>query len=271
MAPRRAGKGPTAAPPAPCDNRPVPPPDPLLLVMLPGLDGTGRLLERFANAPPAGVEPKVLAYPPDRILGYGALEELVRRELPADRPFALLGESFGGPLALRVAAARPPGLRAVIVSSSFHRRPAAGWLRALRPLAPAFFNLPLPAHAVRLLLGGGDAPAEVVREVQAAVASVKGRVMAARAAEALAVDASEAVRGLDVPLLFLGGTEDRLLRTALPIELRLLRPDAEIRMIPAPHLLLLRRPREAAREIEGFLRRKGLLAGGPTAAATRSA
>jgi pimeloyl-ACP methyl ester carboxylesterase len=251
----------------------VPPPDPLLLVMLPGLDGTGRLLDRFAAAAaPAGVEPKVVPYPPDRVLGYAALEELVRRELPPDRPFALLGESFGGPLALRVAAARPPGLRALVLASSFHRRPAAGWLRALRPLAPAFFNLPLPAHAVRLLLGGGDAPADVVREVQAAVASVKGPVMAARAAEALAADASAALRGLDVPLLFLGGTDDRLLRTALPIELRLLRPDADIRMLPAPHLLLLRRPREAAREIEAFLRRRGLLAAGtPAAGSTRSA
>lgn len=240
--------------------------------MLPGIDGTGRLLARFAAAASGAVEPRILSYPPDRVLGYAALEALVRRELPPDRPFALLGESFGGPLALRLAAARPPGLRAVVLASSFHRRPAAGWLRALRPFAPAFFNLPLPAHAVRLLLGGGDAPADVVREVQDAVASVKGPVMAARAAEALAVDAGEVVRGLHVPLLFLGGTDDRLLRTALPIEIRMLRPDAEIRMLAAPHLLLLRRPRESAREVEAFLRRRSLLgASAPAADGTRSA
>jgi pimeloyl-[acyl-carrier protein] methyl ester esterase len=237
----------------------VPSPSPLLLVLLPGLEGTGRLFARFLTEAPAGLEPKVIPYPPDRFLGYAALEELVRRELPSGRPFVLLGESFGGPLALRIAASAPPGLRAVIMASSFHTRPAAGWLRRLRPLAPAFFNLPLPAHAVRLLLGGADAPSEVVSDVQAAVSLVKGRVMAARAREALAVDGTDALRTLRVPLLFLGGTDDRLLRTGLPIEVRLLRPDAEIRMLPAPHLLLQRRPREAGHEIEGFLRRNGLL------------
>jgi pimeloyl-[acyl-carrier protein] methyl ester esterase len=237
-----------------------PAPAPLLLFLLPGLDGTGTLFSRFVAAGNGALEPRVLPYPPDRILGYAELAEQVVRSLPADRPFALLGESFGGPLALRVAAACPPGLVGVVLASSFHARPAAKLVRLLQPLSSAFFRMPLSAHAVRLLLAGHDAPDDLVAEVQAAVASVRPPVMAARAREALRVDASAAVRGCPVPLLFLGGKQDRLLRTALPIEMRVLRSDAEIRMLDAPHLLLQRQPALAMRIVEEFLLRRARVA-----------
>ena len=229
---------------------------PLLTICLPGLDGTGRLFGPFAGACTGALELRVIEYPRDRFLSYEALETLVVPELPLDRPFALLGESFGGPLALRLAHRNPPGLVAVVLAASFHRRPAAPAMTALRPLSPAFFRLPLPAHAVRLLLGGPDASDALVRDVQQAVASVRGSVMAGRASAALRVDASAALRACPVPLLFLGGKQDRLLRSALPIEVRALRADAEIRMLDAPHLVLQRYPAEAMRLVEEFLLRR---------------
>jgi pimeloyl-ACP methyl ester carboxylesterase len=232
----------------------------LLTVLLPGLDGTGRLFSRFVAASTGALELKVVSYPPDRVLGYAQLEELVRRELPAARPFALLGESFGGPLALRIAAHGAPGLVGVVLATSFHRRPAASTMRALRPLSPAFFRLPLPAHAVRILLAGREAPEDLVDEVRAAVATVRGNVMAARAREALHVDATEWLLGCPAPILFLGGKHDRLLRTGLPIEIRALRGDVEIRMLDAPHLALQTRPQEAMARVEDFLRRASVRA-----------
>ncbi|ACG71573.1 BioH protein, putative [Anaeromyxobacter sp. K] len=228
---------------------------PLLTLLLPGLDGTGRLLDRFVAAASGRLELRTLSYPPDRALSYAELAELVRAELPRGRRFALVGESFGGPLALRVAAGRPPGLVGVVLAASFHRRPAARLVSALRPLSPAFFRLPLPAHAVRVLLAGHDAPDALVADVQAAVASVRPRVMARRAHEALHVDATGWLRDCPAPVLFLGGRQDRLLRTGLAIEIRLVRPDAEIRMLDAPHLVLQRRPAEAMRAVEAFLER----------------
>lgn len=230
-------------------------PAPLLTLLLPGLEGTGRLFGRFLAEASGALELRVVRYPTDAFLDYAGLEALVRRELPRDRPFALLGESFGGPLALRVAANGAPGLVGVVLAATFHRRPAARVVRALRPLSPAFFRMPLPPHAVRLLLGGDDCTADLVEEVRAAVASVDWRVMHGRAREALRVDATEWLRACPAPVLFLGGSRDRLLRSALPFEIRLARPDAEIRMLDAPHLVLQRRPAEAMRIVEAFLAR----------------
>jgi pimeloyl-ACP methyl ester carboxylesterase len=223
------------------------------VLLLPGLDGTARLFARFLAEADGALELVPIPYPPHEKLGYAELEERVRSLLPTDRPFALLGESFSGPLALRIAASSPRGLIGLVLATTFVRRPAAAPIAALRPLAPAFFRLPLPRHVVRLLLAGGDAPAELVEEVRAAVGLVQGRVMAARAAEALHVDASDALRRCPVPILVISGRRDRLLRRSIPAEVKALRPDAEIHLLDAPHLVLQCRPREAMRWVSDFV------------------
>ncbi len=228
---------------------------PFPLILLPGLDGTARLFERFLAAATGALDLRRIPYPADRFLDYPDLETLVRAQLPRDEPYALLGESFGGPLALRVAAGRPRGLTSVVLAATFHRKPANPVIARAAPLGPAFFRLPLPPHVVRLLLAGGDAPQELVEEVREAVRQVPARVMAARAKAALAVDASEPLRKCPVPVLFLGGKRDRLLRTTLPSEIRALQPRAEVRLLETPHLVLQRRPEEAMRIVEEFVLR----------------
>ncbi len=225
------------------------------MVLLPGLDGSADLFARFLAVATGALDLRRVPYPRHRFLGYAELEELVRSQLPRGEPFAILGESFGGPLALRVAARRPEGLAAVILVATFHRRPANAVIARAAPLAPAFFRLPLPPHVVRLLLAGGDAPRDLVEEVREAVRPVPARVMAARAHEALAVDASDELRRCPVPLLFLGGKRDRLLRSTIPAEIRAIQPRVEVRLLDTPHLVLQRRPEEAMGIVEEFLAR----------------
>src|SRR6266849_3187287 len=73
------------------------------LVLLPGMDGTGRLFGRFLRALPPAYSPIVVGYPADKVITNDALVEHVQRFLPVDKPFALIAESFSGPIALRVA------------------------------------------------------------------------------------------------------------------------------------------------------------------------
>lgn len=225
---------------------------PLPVLLLPGLDGSAQLFRRFRAVATGALDFRPVPYPPDRFLDYTELEMLVRGRFPRG-PFAILGESFGGPLALRIAAKAPQGLVGVVLAATFHRRPARPVIARATLLAPAFFRLPLPPHVVRLLLAGGDASQELVEEVREAVRHVPARVMAARARAALGVDASEPLRRCPVPVLFLGGRNDRLLRREIPEEVRALHPGAEIHLLDTPHLVLQRRPEEAMRIVEEFL------------------
>lgn len=72
-------------------------------IVLPGLDGTGVLLEDFAAALSEHFDVQVIPYPADKPLRYPQLCAFVRERLPPG-DFILVAESFSGPVALRLAA-----------------------------------------------------------------------------------------------------------------------------------------------------------------------
>src|SRR5579871_4781094 len=141
----------------------------ITVVMLPGMDGTGRLFEPFIRELPAGLQPVVVSYPADRPLGYAELQPIVEAALPVAGPFVVQGESFSGPLALRFAASGHPRLVAIVLVASFVRSPLARCLSTLRWLVGSwFFRIPLPAWAIRQLLAGADAPHDLITAIRSA-------------------------------------------------------------------------------------------------------
>ncbi|HPG62497.1 MAG TPA: alpha/beta hydrolase, partial [Casimicrobium sp.] len=78
------------------------------LILLPGMDGTGRLFERLLAVQPSEISPLVISYESAPAQDYDSLctfvSELLPSLLQAREPFVLLGESFSGPIAVRVGA-----------------------------------------------------------------------------------------------------------------------------------------------------------------------
>src|SRR5437870_2479929 len=120
-----------------------------LLFLLPGLDGTGllffpqlpRLAERFRTV--AVALPDGPGFTMESMVA--ELDELISR-LAGSEPVLLLGESFGGTLALRYALAHPGRLRGLVLLNTFshlRRRLGLALLRAIGPLVPV-----RPARAV---------------------------------------------------------------------------------------------------------------------------
>jgi pimeloyl-ACP methyl ester carboxylesterase len=222
-------------------------------VLLPGLDGSGRLFAPLLAAAPRGLDAEAISFPPDRALGYDELATLVRPRLPHGR-FVLVAESFSGPLAVRLAAERPRGLAALVLAASFLRRPLNPLLHPIRGLVGArLFGLAIPGPVIRHLMAGPDAPASIVEEVRRAVAAVAPPVLARRSAEALAVDVRDALARVEAPILFLAPTRDRLIRRDAHADVRTARPDAEIAFLDAPHMVLQRSPHASLGRIERFL------------------
>jgi pimeloyl-ACP methyl ester carboxylesterase len=230
-------------------------------LLLPGLDGSGRLFAPLLAAGPRAFDAEPVSFPPDLPLGYDALADLVRPRLPRRR-FVLLAESFSGPLAVRLAAERPRGLAALVLAASFLHRPLDPLLHPVRGLVGArLFGLPMPAPVIRRFMAGPDAPDAVVAEVQRAVAAVSPEVLAHRSVEALHVDARGALAGVEVPILFIAPAHDRLIRRDAYEDVLALRPDAEVAVVDAPHMVLQRCPHASLARIEEFLVAPGARAG----------
>jgi pimeloyl-[acyl-carrier protein] methyl ester esterase len=222
-------------------------------LLLPGIDGSGRLFGPLLDARPRAFRPEVVSYPPDVPLGLDELVAFVRPRLPRGR-FVLVAESFSGPVAVRLAAARPAGLEALVLAATWLHDPLNPLLHPLRALVGArLFGLAMPAALVRWLVAGLDAPDALVREVQRAVAAVSPAVMARRAAEALRADVREELARVEVPILLLAPTRDQLLRGDVADELLALRPDAEVALLDSPHMILQRCPQACLARIEEFL------------------
>ena len=59
---------------------------PLPVLLLPGLDGSTNLFQRFIGAATGALDLRRVPYPQDRFLDYPDLETLVRTRLPRGEP-----------------------------------------------------------------------------------------------------------------------------------------------------------------------------------------
>lgn len=221
------------------------------IVLLPGLDGTARLLDAFVEKCPPGFEAVPIAYPPNRVLGYDALAELVASKIADDAPMILLGESFGGPLALRLASLRPRNLIGVVLVATFVRPPAPSIARLL-PWRIGF-RMRAPVYAIRAALAGKTASGELLRRAREVLRDVSPDVLAARVRSVLTVDGREWLRNCPAPILYLAGKHDRLVKPRCFEAIKIIRPDVMHREILAPHFVLQIAPSEAWRAIEDFV------------------
>ena len=220
-------------------------------VLMPGLDGTGRLFEPLRGVLGNRVKARVIAYPKRQMLTYAQLLPQVQSRLPTSGSYLLVAESFSGPLALALAAGEPRGLVGVVLCNSFVRPPVWPGLR-FAPLG-LLARIPPPEFMLRRHLVGGDAPPALVTTVRQSLADVEPAVLAARGREVLRADARNWLAACPVPLLYLRGTADRVVPERCVREITELRPETVVARIPGPHLLLQASPQVCAEQIEVFL------------------
>ncbi len=215
------------------------------VVLLPGLDGSGRLHDTFTAAMAPRFRLEIVAYPGDRILDYRQLQAFVTERLPRDAPFLLIGESFSGPIAIRIAASRPSGLAGLVLCATFAASPRP-WLGYLQPL----LALPLPLPPARMLMPammGRWTTRDWTRREQAALDALPAAVARARLSEVLRVDATSDLDHIRVPTLYLQASHDRLVPPRCWREIHARLPHAKRVRLRGPHFLLQHQPVRAAR------------------------
>jgi len=227
----------------------MPPPT---LILLPGLHGTADLFDGFLKVIPAEFPRRAISYPSDEYLSHDRLLEYIQEQTKEDKSLVLIAESFSGPLAVRFAAAHPDRVRAIVLCASFIRLPQPPWRRRL--LAPLLFHLPILTAALRRYLVGPQAPRELVVRLRESLRQSRPSVLLARLRESFRADCTDALAHCRMPLLYLAGSEDRLIPSAVVDPIRAVRPDTIVVTIAGPHMLLQTQPAGCWREIHRFLR-----------------
>lgn len=224
------------------------------LVLLPGLDGTGKLFADLVGALPPTMEATVVGYPRQEFRTYDQLLAFVRDLVGPLDPFVVLGESFSSPLSVRLAAMRPQNLAGLIISAGFVSNPFPHAGPLMRLLAkPALFRLPRPDFIHKYFVAGSSISPALRQRIHENLRSVAPEVLAGRVQEILRCDARKDLVRTAVPILYLQGAYDRLIRRRCFEEIQKLQPRVHLASIPAPHLLLQQRPHEATAAIMNFV------------------
>lgn len=212
-----------------------------LLVYLPGMDGTGRLLAKQIPDLSPHFEVRCLAIPSDDLSSWAVMARRVI-ELIADvrqgRPLYLCGESFGACLALELLAQRPTLADAVILinsASSFHQLSWLHWIgQVTQGLMPALFqtstlgSLPVLANLSRIEPAERQHLLAAVRSVSQSTAAWRIKLLSQFRLD------SAALAQVQAPTLLVASLADRLLPSLAEAQhLATLLPQPQI--YPLPH------------------------------------
>jgi len=192
-----------------------------LFVFLPGMDGSGALLQAQVAGLSTGFDIRCLSIPPDDLRGWEELTEHVaaliqmEQQLHPGRRITVCGESFGGCLALRLITRFPKLCDQLILvnpASSAQRQPWIGACSSLTQLLPAPIYQLSTFSLCNLLIASHRVSRSTRQQLLAAMQAVRPQSAAWRLAllrqfrlEDLSLDR------VHQPVLILASEADRLL------------------------------------------------------------
>ena len=221
------------------------------LVLLPGMNGSSTLFGPLLDAL-AGIDCQVINLPAKGLQDYHSLSEALYPQL-GGTPFVLLGESFSGPLAYRLALRQPTGLRGVIFAASFLTRPNAA--------LPLLRHLPMPLAIatqpwlLRALCLDKAADEEILQRVQWEIRRLDQKLLRARLTTLARLQAP--TQALDLPCLHLWPLQDRLVASAAAERLPQFCSDIRQIRLNGPHFILQTQPKACAEAIAEFMQELG--------------
>ena len=221
------------------------------LVLLPGMDGTGDLFAPLLRQLDPRLSVNIARYPRNMALSYAQLETYAKAVCPMNQPYVLLGESFSGPLAIKLAASNPAGLQGMILCASF----AANPMPALAPFARLTKLLPLhrtPPALLRAMLLGQFATDELQHALVHAVHGVHNEVLQYRLQQITKVDVRDELTKVQVPILYLQAAHDRLVPASAAQLIKQHNSTVQIAKLQGPPCLLQANPIDAAAQLPRF-------------------
>ena len=221
------------------------------LVLLPGLNGTKGLFASFISCAPGDIDIMSIEYPTDKALSYEQLSLFVMDKLESiNGNYVILGESFSGPLSLFIAEKKPLGLIGLILVATFIAAPNVRVARFL-PWTLGF-SLTKPLYDVRGFCSRSD-NTSFISLISAELQKVLPSVLAYRIQQIFMVNAADALKNCDIPIVYFRGTKDFVVPERNLLNIQAVKPGIEVVRFKTQHFLLQSAPQQAWVAIERFV------------------
>ena len=217
---------------------------PIPTIILPGLDGTGLLLDRFRELAPETNDATVCALPDNPNDNYQTLCDHFSERVQELESCHLIAESFSGPLGILLAHRHPEVIRRLTLVATFALPPT--------PLAARFipwsmlYRLPMPSLVARHFFVGPDH--SLAAELKNAIRLTSPQSLVSRMHCLMNVDVTTQLSELNCQLKYIRPKQDRLVSERSLKVITAANPSVSVREIVGPHLILQTRPKQAWEE-----------------------
>ena len=228
-------------------------------ILLPGIDGTGKMYGPLMECLPDWIAPQVMNYPTQRVISYAELTEDILQRLPVTGEFILIAESFAGPLALMLRARIPQRVRALVLACTFLTNPRP-WLSIPAKWLMTDWMLSMEPSKLmaKVFVTGFEISDTMLDKAITIHKEVAPTVTRHRLYDVFNVDVRELYQKCPVPMLHLYGEHDHLILKYSAREFQRLRPDVASVSINGPHYLYQMRPQQCSKQIAAFLWQRGI-------------
>lgn len=217
------------------------------VVILPGLDGTDLLLDRFVKSAPVGRPVAVVPLPDAPVDNYEALCDAIAPRFRSLAPCHLIAESFSGPLGILLAHRYPDAVSQLTLVASFADSPIPFIARRL-PWS-LMFRIPMPQFVARYFFVGADQ--EMAVRPRSAIQQTSIGTLVSRINCLMNVEVSSQLAALRCHVDYILAKNDRLVSKRLLTHIKQANRAVIVREVDGPHLILQTRPQESWAAIAG--------------------
>lgn len=222
-----------------------------ILYVLPGLDGTGDLMQYPARYLEEIFDVHIVSYPNDTKLTYLELADLIEGILPPKKKFHLLGESYAGPLCIELALRKKSQLKSLVLSASFIDNPMYG--SAIFKGANSLFPLSIiPKSLLHRIFFSDRKTDELSKLLDNILKTVNYDVIKHRIQNVLTHKINPDIGTIDIPVLYLCGKSDLLITRHNADRIKNNLPQAKIVNISAGHMVLQTNENECKKALLDF-------------------
>jgi len=214
-----------------------------MLVLLPGMNGTGELFAEFLSYYDG--DHLVISLPESGPQDHATLANVINQQLP-NESYILLAESFSGGIVPELLKLNPTHIKGVIFVASFLSSPRS-YLIGVAKLIPikALVSLPLSNIAHRLLFLGQEATKPLLSKFVKVIKSIPKQVLSSRLEVMKVLQLPEMT--FDIPTIYIRALSDRLISPNKSQEVANVFNHIEFVEIEGPHFILQAQPKESAR------------------------
>ena len=218
------------------------------LVLLPGLDGTGKLYAPMVPYLEPHFEMTFVTYPDlDSFADYIVCAQ---NQLPATPGFSLVAESFSGPVAMALMVHQPEEIGPSVLASTFARSPLATLTRMANSVPADIFSIgALKEFCMDVYASDEEDNSETQPLPLNVSEQLDGTLLKHRISVFSRIDVSALLPNIQAPILQLHGLRDRIVSENDAEMIQSSLPNVERVDIDAPHLLLQTRPQQCSQLI----------------------